>query len=162
MRSVTTTRTLAMLLGLAVMGSSVAQEALPGRTVESLLDYAKSRNPDYAAMRHEAEAASERVYPAGALPDPVLRTELQNVTNFGAESGTSFNVLPSRVGSTKYTVMQSLPFWGKRDLKREAAEAEARAAQGKAGLTWTEQAARIKTAYGQHFAAVLQRWMRWH
>ena len=85
MRSVTTTRTLAMLLGLAVMGSSVAQEALPGRTVESLLDYAKSRNPDYAAMRHEAEAASERVYPAGALPDPILRTELQNVTNFGAE-----------------------------------------------------------------------------
>jgi outer membrane protein TolC len=126
-----------MLLALGIFGPAVAQDALPGRTVESLLDYAKSRNPEYAAMRLEAEAAGERVYPAGALPDPVLRTELQNVTNFGAESGTSFNLLPSRVGSTKYTVMQSLPFWGKRDLKREA---------------WTEQAARIKAAYGQYFA----------
>ncbi|MCX7148571.1 MAG: TolC family protein, partial [Rhodocyclales bacterium] len=47
---------------------------------------------------------------------------------------------------------QPLPFWGKRDLKREAAEAEADVAKGKAGLTWTEQAARIKTAYAQYFA----------
>jgi outer membrane protein TolC len=142
-----------MLLALGIFGPVVAQEVLPGRTVESLLDYAKSRNPDYAAMRLEAEAASERVYPAGALPDPVLRTELQNVTNYSPETGSgNLNVLPSRVGSTKYTVMQSLPFWGKRDLKREAAEAEAQAAQGKAGLTWSEQAARIKTAYAQYFA----------
>lgn len=153
MRSVTATRTLAMLLALAMMGSAIAQETLPGQTVESLLDYAKSRNPEYAAMRLEAEAAGERVYPAGALPDPVLRTELQNVTNYSPETGSgSLNVLPNRVGSTKYTVMQSLPFWGKRDLKREAAEAEAQVAQGKAGLTWTEQAARIKTAYAQYFA----------
>jgi cobalt-zinc-cadmium efflux system outer membrane protein len=153
MRSVTNTRTLAMLLALGIFGPAVAQEALPGRTVESLLDYAKSRNPEYAAMRLEAEAADERVHPAGALPDPVLRTELQNVTNYSPETGGgNLNVLPSRVGSTKYTVMQSLPFWGKRDLKREAAEAEAQAAQGKAGLTWTEQAARIKTAYAQYFS----------
>lgn len=153
MRSVTTTRTLAALLALGIFGPAVAQEVLPGRTVQSLLDYAKSRNPDYAAMRLEAEAASERVHPAGALPDPVLRTELQNVTNYNRETGGgNLNVLPSRVGSTKYTVMQSLPFWGKRDLKREAAEAEAQAAQGKAGLTWSEQAARIKTAYAQYFA----------
>lgn len=153
MRSVTATRTLAMLLALAMMGSAIAQETLPGQTVESLLDYAKSRNPEYAAMRLEADAAGERVYPAGALPDPVLRTELQNVTNYSPETGSgSLNVLPNRVGSTKYTVMQSLPFWGKRDLKREAAEAEAQVAQGKAGLTWTEQAARIKTAYAQYFA----------
>lgn len=152
MRGVPARRTLAMLLALASVGPATAQEALLGRTVESLLDYAKSRNPEYAAMRLEAEAAGERVYPAGALPDPILRTELQNVTNFGSESGTSFNLLPSRVGSAKYTVMQSLPFWGKRDLKREAAEAEARAAQGKASLTWTEQVARIKTAYAQYFS----------
>jgi outer membrane protein TolC len=80
----------------------------------------------------------------------VLRTELQNVTNYGSEAGP--NLLPGRVGGTKYTLMQSLPFWGKRDLKREAAEAEADAAEGKAGVTWTEQAARIKTAYAQYFA----------
>ncbi|MFA6442800.1 MAG: TolC family protein [Sterolibacterium sp.] len=139
-----------LFLVLAVPSSLRAQEITLGRTVETLLQYAKERNPEYASMRLEAEAAGERIYPAGALPDPVLRTELQNITNFGSDARP--NLLPSRIGGTKYTLMQSLPFWGKRDLKREAAEAEADAAQGKASVIWTEQAARIKTAYAQYFA----------
>ena len=73
-----------------------AQEPSPGADVESLLAYARERNPEYAAMRYEAEAASERIGPAGALPDPVLRTELQNITNSGTDGSTS--ILPSRVG----------------------------------------------------------------
>jgi len=150
MRNVIPPPTMILLLVLSLPIQLRAQESNLGRTVDSLLAYAKERNPEYAAMRLEAEAARERIYPAGALPDPVLRTELQNVTNYGSEAGP--NLLPGRVGGTKYTLMQSLPFWGKRDLKREAAEAEADAAQGKAGVTWTEQAARIKTAYAQYFA----------
>lgn len=150
MRGVIPAQAVALVLALGMAPPVLAQEGELGKTVESLLDYAKARNPEYAAMRLETEAARERVYPAGALPDPVLRTELQNVTNFGSDA--SPNLLPSRVGSTKYTLMQPLPFWGKRDLKREVAEAEAEVAQGKAGVTWTEQAARIKTAYAQYFA----------
>jgi outer membrane protein TolC len=143
---------LSLFLGAAL--PVLAQEVVLGKTVESLLDYAKARNPEYAAMRLEAEAAGERIYPAGALPDPMLRTELQNITNFGSDAAPS--VLPNRVGSTKYTLTQPLPFWGKRDLKRAAAEAEADVAKGKAGLTWTEQAARIKTAYAQYFVVARQ------
>lgn len=124
------------------------QDAL-GTTVESLLAFARERNPEYAAMRLEAEAAHERIYPAGALPDPIFRSELQNITNYGSDAGA--NLLPGRVGGTKYTVIQPLPFWGKRDLKREAAEADAEVAKGKASVTWTEQAARIKVAYAQYF-----------
>jgi len=45
-----------------------AQETLPGADVASLIAYARERNPEYAAMRYEAEAASERIGPAGALP----------------------------------------------------------------------------------------------
>lgn len=130
--------------------SAQAQQTLPGADVESLLAYARERNPEYAAMRYEAEAAFERVQPAGALPDPVLRTELQNITNYGSDGGTS--ILPARVGSTKYTLMQGLPFWGKRDLKRGAAEAEAAAAQGLATGSWIDQATRIKSGYAQYFA----------
>ena len=146
---------LAAVLAAVLAAAALTAHAEPappriGANVEDLLDYARARNPEYAVMRLEAEAAAERVYPAGALPDPVLRTELQNITNYPAESNA--NLLPSRVGSTKYTLTQPLPFWGKRDLRREVAEAEAQAAQGKAGLTWTEQAARIKTAYAQYFA----------
>lgn len=135
---------------LALPGALLAAEL--GGDVESLLDHARLNNPEYAAMRLEADAAGERVQPAGALPDPVLRTEWQNITNYNAETGSSgVNVLPSRVGSTKYTFMQALPFWGKRDLKRDAAQAEADAAQGRAGANWAELAARIKTAFAQYF-----------
>lgn len=132
---------------------NTAQAAELGSDAASLLDYAKRNNPEYAAMRLEAEAVGERVYPAGALSDPVLRAELQNITNYNMETGNSggVNLLPSRVGSTKYTFMQPLPFWGKRDLKRDAARAEADAAQGRAGASWAELAARIKTAFAQYF-----------
>jgi cobalt-zinc-cadmium efflux system outer membrane protein len=74
-------------------------------------------------MRREADAAAQRVGPAGALPDPVLRVELMNINNYGNSASPS--LLPSRVGETKYTMMQMLPLWGKRDLRREAAAADA-------------------------------------
>ncbi|HLA35975.1 MAG TPA: TolC family protein [Rhodocyclaceae bacterium] len=125
-------------------------EATLGASVDGLLAYARERNPEWIAMRREAEALAERAYPAGALPDPVLRVELQNVTNYGSDARP--DLLPSRVGSTQYTLMQPLPFWGKLDLKRASAQAEAEAAQGKETLAWTEQAALIKTNYAQYFA----------
>ncbi|MGE5468641.1 MAG: TolC family protein [Ignavibacteria bacterium] len=139
-----------MAAALTALSLAAFAEAPPGASVEELLAYARDRNPEFAAMRAEAAAASERIHPAGALADPVLRTELMDVTNSGRDA--SPNVLPARVGSTKYTLMQPVPFWGKRDLKRAAAEAEADAAQGRAGATWNEIAARIKATYAQYFA----------
>src|SRR3990172_12273149 len=94
-----------------------------GANLPGLLDYAREHNPEFAAMRYEADAAVQRAQPAGALPDPVFRTELMDITNQGMDKSAS--LLPSRVGSTRYTLMQSVPWFGKRDLKREAAEAGA-------------------------------------
>ena len=150
MRSMTAA--LCLVLVPALAGNAVHAAEL-GSDVTSLLEYAKGNNPEYAAMRLEADAAGERVYPAGALPDPVLRVELQNITNYDMETGNSsgVNLLPSRVGSTKYTFMQPLPFWGKRDLRRDAAQAEAEAAQGRVGTNWAELAARIKDAFAQYY-----------
>lgn len=123
-----------------------------GASVESLLEAARSDNPEYATARFESEAAFARIAPAGALPDPTLRVELQNITNSGGDAGA--NILPGRVGSTKYTLIQPVPFWGKRDLKRESAEAEAEQAKGRSEASWNELAARIKTAYAQLYQAV--------
>ena len=123
-----------------------AQDVPLGANVESLLDFARSRNPEYASMRYEAEAAAERVTPAGALPDPKFRTELRDITRMGDQSPT---LAPARVGSTRYLLMQDVPWLGKRDLKREIAELDARGADGRASGTWAELAARIKTAYSQ-------------
>ncbi len=125
---------------------------LPGAGVEELLELAQQHNPELAAMRLEAAAAGERIYPAGALPDPMLRAELMDITNAG--TGASPSLLPNRVGSTRYSATQAVPFWGKRDLKREMAEAEARQAQGRVSLTWTELSARIKTDFAQYYLLI--------
>ena len=123
-------------------------EQVIGGQVESLLEFARSRHPEFAALRAEAEAAAARVEPAGALPDPVLRTELRNVTNEGSDA--SANLLPSRIGSTRYAFSQALPWFGKRDLRREVAGAGADEALAKARAGWIELATRIKLTYAQH------------
>lgn len=133
--------------------TAAAQEPNLGANLASLLDYARAHNPEVAAMRYEADAANERVLPAGALPDPLLRVELMDVTNSGQEA--SPNLLPGRVGSTKYTVIQPLPFWGKRELRREAASAEAESARFAASASWTDLAARIKAAYAEDYRATV-------
>lgn len=143
------TRSLRSLLFLLVLawGTAVqAQEPLPGASVDTLLEYARSHNPEYAAMRLEVDAAGERVTPVGALPDPRFRVELRDITRFGEQSPA---LSPSRVGSTRYLLMQDLPWFGKRDLKREIAEFEAEGAQGRAMGTWAELSARIKSTYAQ-------------
>ena len=139
----------AALAGAVPPPSAHAQERALGASVDSLLDYAREQNPEYAATRHEAEAATQRTQSASALADPVLRIELENITNYG--NGNGFSLLPNQVGSTKYTLMQPLSLWGKRDLKREAAEAEADQAQGQSKVTWAELSVRIKSAYAQHY-----------
>jgi outer membrane protein TolC len=123
-----------------------AQEAALGANVDSLINYAKTRNPEYAAMQAEAEASGERVTPAGALPDPKFRTELRDITRFGEQNAT---LSPSRVGSTRYLLMQDIPWFGKRDLKREIAELEADGAKGRALGTWADVAGRIKVNFAQ-------------
>lgn len=124
-----------------------AEPTLLGSSAASLLDYARSHNPDYAAMRLDADAAAQRIEPAGALPDPKFRTELRDITRMGEQDPT---VLPARVGSTRYLLMQDVPWLGKRDLKREIAEFDARGADGRASSTWADLAARIKISYAQY------------
>ncbi|MES2160260.1 MAG: TolC family protein [Pseudomonadota bacterium] len=142
-------RAAGLVIALAA-GAAVAQ-TMPGATVDSLLDLARANNPDYAAQRHDAAAAAERIGPAGALADPRLRIELQDVT-MGGEQNPSLS--PSRAGSTRYQIMQDLPWFGKRDLKRSIATQDADAAKAGAASAWQDIAARIKGAYAQSYYLV--------
>jgi outer membrane protein TolC len=143
---------------LALICAAVAAAAMPAAAAElgadlaGVLAYAREQSPELAAMRHEADAAAERVQPAGALPDPVLRVELENITNYGSDAPPG--LLPSKVGETKYTLMQPIPLWGKRELRRDVAAADARQAGARAGAAWTELAAKVKTSYAQYYLAV--------
>ena len=142
------TGVLAVLLALGAPIAAQASEEIPGASVESLLSLAKATNPEYASMRLEAQAAGERVTPAGALLDPRLRTELMDITRMGEQNP---SILPGNVGSTRYTLMQDVPWFGKRDLKQKIAEFEVRSADGKALTTWSELAANIKTTQAQRY-----------
>jgi outer membrane protein TolC len=131
---------------LALPGTVLAETTLPGSSVDELLSLARERTPELTVMRLEAEAAAERIVPAASFPDPMFRVELQDVYNDG--NGLPF---PNRVGATKYTLSQSLPWFGKRDLRRQGAEADVEAARLRVDEAWLEVAMRIKTGYAQYW-----------
>lgn len=120
-----------------------------GSDLAGLLAYAREHNPELAASRFEAEATLQRVEPAGALPDPVLRAELMDFTNQGTDKGAS--LLPSQVGGTRYLLMQSVPWFGKRDLQRGVAEAQVAQANGQTSATWAELSGKIKSVYAMYY-----------
>ncbi|MBK6592503.1 MAG: TolC family protein [Burkholderiales bacterium] len=138
-------------LGMGLFAAANAQNAghfPPGATLDSLLAVARQNNPEFSAMRHEAQAATERVAPAGALMDPRLKVALEDITRMGEQGAT---LLPSQVGGTSYTLTQELPWSGKRDLKRDIATLDAAAAQGRTRQTWAELSARIKALFVQRY-----------
>lgn len=127
--------------------SAGADEPL-GSNLTGLLDYAREHNPELAAMRYEATAAQQRTEYADALPDPVLRTELMDITNQGT---TGPRVLPSQTGSTRYLLMQTVPWFGKRGLQRDVAEAQASQANGQVAASWSDLASRVKQTYATYY-----------
>lgn len=141
------------LIAMPALGAEAVKQ--PGADVEELLALAQAQNPELASMRYEADALAERIDSASALPDPVFRIQLQDFTN--KASGAATTLVPSEVGSTYYRVMQPVPFWGKRDLKRDIAEAESSQAKGRTGTTWAELAAKIKTDFAQYYLVINSR-----
>ena len=139
----------AWLLPAYAVENRMVGDRLLGSDLAGLLAHAREHNPEFAAMRYEADAAAQRVQPAAALPDPVLRAELMDITNQGTNKDAS--LWPSQVGNTRYTLIQSVPWFGKRDLKQGVAEAGANQAKGRAAGTWAELAMQIKLAYAQHY-----------
>jgi outer membrane protein TolC len=114
-----------------------------GSDVDGLLRYAREHNPSLAAARFDVEAATQRAEPSAALADPVLRIEPMDVT---------------RGGGTRYLLMQSVPWLGKRGLQREVSESKMAQAAGQMAATWTDLANRIKQAYAMyHYTAASER-----
>ena len=136
------------LASAATLGFSAQAQSTPGADVESLLAIARERNPGLSSALREADAAAERVGPAGALPDPRLRTELLDVTKGDTQNPT---LLPSRSGSARYTFIQDVPWVGKRDLKRGTAQSEADSIRSRADAAWKEVAFKVKSAYARLF-----------
>ena len=137
------------LMGAWLLPAHAVEDRMLGSSLAGLLEYAREHNPELAATRFDADAAVQRARSAAVLPDPVLRAELMDITNQGTNKSAS--LLPSQVGSTRYLLTQSVPWFGKRDLKREAAEAGADQVRGQTAATWAELSAQIKSAYAQYY-----------
>jgi len=145
------------LVALIILPGPAAAEDSPGNApiganLQEMLQWADTHNPELAAMRYDVDAANERIVPAGALPDPTLRAEFQDIAGPGAPDG--FNPFPGKGSGTKYTLMQSIPLWGKRDLRKEVATAGVDEAKGRRQSGVAEIHARIKNAYAQYYQAV--------
>lgn len=119
----------------------------PGATVASLHSWLIEHNPDLRAMTLDAQAATARVQPAGALPDPMAQIELRDI------DADKPRLLPAQVGSTFYQVRQRFPLWGKRGLARDAASADADAAAYKRDARLRELIANAERAYVRYWYA---------
>ncbi|MGE5336660.1 MAG: TolC family protein [Gemmatimonadota bacterium] len=145
-------RSVRLLAACAVLAGSAAFAQPPltpelGGSLDGLLAYARQHHPELRSMRLEADAAAQRVLPAGSLPDPMVQIELRDLDNSGASNP---NLLPGRVGSTRYQFRQTFPAWGKRDAKRDAAQAAADEAADRTDVTWNELALQIKSTYARY------------
>jgi outer membrane protein, heavy metal efflux system len=135
-----------VLAMLVALGSSFAAAqpvdvSAPGATVDELLDMGRRLNPGLAGAALNAQAAAARIGTAGRFPDPTFRTELWDV-RAARDTG-----LPQAPGQVKYTVEQTVPLWGKRDLQRGIARAEAGSASEQRRAVETALLARIKTVF---------------
>jgi outer membrane protein TolC len=124
-----------------------------GATVDDLIAIARSMSPELQIAALEAAAAAARVGGAGSLADPKVSLTVEDwSTN---RNGGSFPSNPASQTTKKLRVSQELPFWGKRDLRREIAEANARKAAVMKRQVENELVAKVKVAYAEYHSAHL-------
>jgi outer membrane protein, heavy metal efflux system len=126
-----------------VLATSAAAQAGPTDTLTlaEALRLAEAANPMLRAARASAIAASARIAPAGALPDPELQFGLMNrmVSDFGSTMD------PMTMNQVQ--LMQMLPWPGKLGNARRAAARMAGAAQADALDQALMLAAQVRMAY---------------
>ncbi len=119
---------------------------LPARandpTLKALVTEAIANNPEIAARRERSRASAARTRYAGALEDPTLKIEMEDL-----DSSAPMNISPGNSMLTRYTLSQSFPFPGKRGLKEDMAAKEASAADSLTRATELEIIMKVKQAY---------------
>jgi outer membrane protein TolC len=115
--------------------------------LSALLAYADRHNPGLAGAAAEIDAAEARIGSAGALDDPMLRIEPEDILDDGLQ------LSPSQVGRTRYQLMQDLPWTGKRKLRRDIAAAEAEQSTAAYRRNRSELRREIRMAYADWWEA---------
>jgi outer membrane protein TolC len=137
--------TLFMLLPVLFASSVLA--AIESDSLTSLQAAVQQDNPQLQQVMAEMQAASARVISAGALADPVSKLELMDFT----PEGKGKQYLPGQTGQSKYTLMQDLPWYGKRDLQTNIAQQQADVAKFKVAKTQNELKAEMRRLYARRY-----------
>ncbi len=109
--------------------------------LKQLIAEALKNNPELQAARSEAEAARQRIAPAGALDDPMLEAGLLNVP------ATSWRLNREEMTMKMLGLSQKLPSPGKRALRREVAAKDAEAVEQGYRETLNRVVREVKLAY---------------
>jgi len=140
-----------LLAGAGTAGAQTHDHAI-GTSVDELVAMARDLNPDLKVAALEAAAAAAKVEGAGSLPDPKIQLEIEN----WPRNRPGYLPQDDFSGASRtVTLSQELPFWGKRGLRREIAEADARRAAVLRAQVENELVAKIKVAYAEYHAAHL-------
>jgi outer membrane protein, heavy metal efflux system len=127
-----------LALALALPVSSRAEDTL---SLRALVAEAKAHNPSLAAMKDRYEASMERVPQASALDDPRFFVGVRNLPV------DSFATDREPMTMKEVGLSQSLPFFGKRGLKGDAASREASAVEGEYADKALMLTAEVKKVY---------------
>ena len=115
----------------------------PGATVTELIALARQLSPELAAVALTAEAATARIISAGALPDPTLRVEADNLDNRNVAMNGQ---------TTTFRLMQEFPLWGKLGFKRDIATFDETAARYRSRGVEFDLIARVKSVFAARYA----------
>lgn len=124
--------------------SSYSPEAL-GTSLEGLLEVSFQLNPDLAALSLEAESMHAKAEAAGALGDPMLKLEMMDITR--RES----SLMPGSPSTLKYSITQSFPLWGKRDLIKKMANLDAKRAKELHLSFKQDLQTRVKAVFAEYY-----------
>src|SRR5216684_2238710 len=136
---------LAGLVGALLLAgpAEAAPKGPPGATAGELIALARQLSPELAAAGLTAEAATARITSAGALPDPTLRVDADNLDNRNVSMNGP---------TTTFRLMQEFPLWGKLDLRRDMATFEAAASRYRSRGVELDLVARIKGVFAARYA----------
>ena len=138
----------AVRIAVALAGVALAAPSAHGQaatadtlTLAEAIGMARQANPMLGAARATADAAAQRVRPAGTLPDPELQLGLMNrmISEFGSTAD------PMTMNQVQ--LMQMLPWPGKLGNARRAAEHTASAARADAEEQTRMLEAQVRMTY---------------
>lgn len=121
---------------------------LLGADLSGLWQYLEQNSAELNAARLESNAEEERAEASGALPDPSLRIEWIDINQ---ANGVTLN--PTQVAGVKYSVLQPIPGWGKRDVQKQTAVANANTAKAQQRIISAELRAKLRLTFAQYYRA---------